>query len=279
MATIAPPQLEAAKPRDGKTAMRFQHITARIAFAFLALAIVVALTAGIGARMPLWSAAFGQFGIFPYSLYLAVAALALGLVWVMSAFASGSGAGARYGAGAILASLIIFWIPARDFWMAEVVHAIPPLNDISTDSEHAPGFLLLDRSDRTVAQIPYDGLRRIQFEGRSYAQEALQRLYYGDVKPVWQLGTTPGKVYKRALTAAREMGWKIVDVAPDGHGGRIQASDTTTLFGFTDDIVIRVEPAGIGARLDIRSRSRDSVSDLGRNADRIRAYIKRFASS
>lgn len=259
--------------------MRFQHIVARTAFAFLVLAIVVALAAGIGTRLALWSAAFGQFGIFPYSLYFAVAALVLGLVWAVSAFASGSGDGARYGVGAILASLIIFWIPARDFWMAEVVHAIPPLNDISTDSEHAPEFMRAVGTDRAGTQIGYNGMRRIRFEGRSYAEEALQRLYYGDIKPVWQLGTTANKLYNRALSAAREMSWKIVDVAPDGHGGRIQASDTTTLFGVTDDIVIRVEPAGIGARLDIRSRSREPGSDRGRNAARICAYLRRLGVS
>jgi hypothetical protein len=75
------------------------------------------------------------------------------------------------------------------------------------------------------------------------------------------------------------MGWTIVAIAPDGHGGRIQAVATTLLFGLKDDIVIRVRPAGIGARLDIRSRSRESISELGRNAARIRAYFKSLASS
>ena len=279
MAITASPQVDAAGSGGGGRVKRFQQLSARIAFAFLVLAIAVALAAGVGARLGLWNAAFGQFGIFPYSLYLAIAALVLGLIWAVSAFASGSGEGARFGVGAILASLIIFWFPARDFWMTEVVHSIPPINDISTDSEHAPEFLRPDGIGPTGAQIRYDGLRRIKFGGRSYAEEALQRLYYGDIKPVWQLGTTPGKLYNKALSAARVMGWKIVEAAPDGHGGRIQARDTTALFGFTDDIVIRVAPSGIGARLDIRSRSRDSVSDLGRNADRIRAYIKRLASS
>lgn len=259
--------------------IRFQHFAARTAFAFLLLAIAVALAAGIGTRLGLWNAAFGQFGVFSYSLYLAVAALILGLVWAVSAFASGSGEGARYGVGAILASLIIFWIPARDFWMAEVVHSIPPLNDISTDSEHAPEFTQGAGIDRAGSQTPYDGMRRIRFEGRNYAEEALQRLYYGEIKPVWQLGTTANKLYYRALSAARQMGWKIVDATQDGRGGRIQASDTTALFGLTDDIVIRVQPAGIGARLDIRSRSRDSGSDLGRNAARICAYFKRLGTS
>lgn len=257
--------------------IRFQHVAARIAFALLLLAVAVALVAGIGTRLALWSAALGQFHIFPYSLYIAVVALVLGLIWAVAAFASGSGAGARYGVGAILASVVIFWIPVRDFWMAEVVHAVPPLNDISTDTEHAPEFMISAGIDLTRTR--YDGLRRINFEGKGYAEEALQRLYYGDIRPLWQLGTTADKLYRKALSAAGDMGWTSVGTAPDNHGGRIQATDTTLLFGLKDDIVIRVKPAGIGARLDIRSRSRDPVTDLGRNAARIRAYLKRVASS
>ena len=61
--------------------------------------------------------------------------------------------------------------------------------------------------------------------------------------------------------------------------GRIEATDTTFFFGFTDDIVIRVKPAGMGARLDIRSKSRVGQNDIGRNAARIHAYVKRLLSS
>src|SRR5262249_13159277 len=147
MAITALPQIEAAQTGRDNGVIRFQHVAARIAFALLLLAIAVALISGIGTRLGLWSAVFGQFGIFPYSLYLAFAALVFGLAWATAAFAPGSGRGATYGAGAILASLIIFWIPARDFWMAEVVHSIPPLNDISTDTEHAPDFIRSDGID------------------------------------------------------------------------------------------------------------------------------------
>lgn len=245
----------------------------------LLLAIAVALTAGIGTRLGFWNAALGQFGIFPYAICCAMAAVFAGIVWAVVAFASGSGAGARYGVVAIVGVVALFWVPLRDFWMTEVVHAFPPIHDISTDTAHAPEFLVLDGIARSGAPPTYDGLRRIAFEGKSYAEEALQRLYYGDIKPEGQLGTTASKLYNRALSTARRMGWRIVAVAPDRHGGRIQASDTTTLFGLTDDVVLRVEPAGIGARLDIRSRSREPIPDLGRNAARIRAYIKRLRSS
>lgn len=259
--------------------IRIQKVAARIASALLLLAIVTALAGGIGTRLGLWSAALGQFGIFPYSLYLAVAALFAGVVWAFVGFASGSGTGARYAVTAILGAIVLFFVPARDFWMTEIVHAIPPIHDISTDTAHAPEFLVLDGIAKSGAPPAYNGLQRIIFEGRNYTEEALQRLYYGDIKPDGQLGTTANKLYNRALSGAREMGWRIVAAAPDDHGGRIQASDSTLLFGLKDDIVIRVRPAGIGARLDVRSRSREQISDLGRNAARIRAYLKHLASS
>jgi uncharacterized protein (DUF1499 family) len=50
------------------------------------------------------------------------------------------------------------------------------------------------------------------------------------------------------------------------------------LFGYTDDIVIRVKPAGMGAKLDIRSKARVGNDDQGRNAARVKAFLKRLAS-
>jgi len=70
------------------------------------------------------------------------------------------------------------------------------------------------------------------------------------------------------------MGWNVVAVTPKE--GRIEATATSFWFGLTDDIVIRVKPAGIGARLDIRSKSRVGQSDFGANARRIRAFIERL---
>jgi uncharacterized protein (DUF1499 family) len=69
------------------------------------------------------------------------------------------------------------------------------------------------------------------------------------------------------------MGWNIV--AFDQKTGRIEATDTTLWFGFTDDIVVRVQSAGaIGAKVDIRSKSRVGTSDYGRNAERVREYLR-----
>ena len=67
------------------------------------------------------------------------------------------------------------------------------------------------------------------------------------------------------------MGWTIV--AADDTAGRIEASDRSRWFGFTDDIVIRITPSGSGSRVDVRSSSRLGRSDFGVNAARVRAYL------
>ena len=59
----------------------------------------------------------------------------------------------------------------------------------------------------------------------------------------------------------------------DAGAGRIEASQTSRWFRFTDDIVIRVTPDGPGSRVDMRSLSRQGRSDFGVNAARIGAYM------
>jgi uncharacterized protein (DUF1499 family) len=74
------------------------------------------------------------------------------------------------------------------------------------------------------------------------------------------------------------MGWNVVAAQPAQDGGRIEATSTALFFGNTDDIVIRVKPSGIGASLDIRSKSRVGTTDFGANAAHIRAFAKKLAS-
>jgi uncharacterized protein (DUF1499 family) len=54
---------------------------------------------------------------------------------------------------------------------------------------------------------------------------------------------------------------------------RIEATDTTTFFGFKDDIVVRLTPIAGRTVVDVRSVSRIGRSDVGTNARRIREYL------
>ncbi|MGH6888980.1 MAG: DUF1499 domain-containing protein [Rhizomicrobium sp.] len=251
---------------------------ARLSFAALLASIAIALTAGFGTRFGLWNYETGLFGIFPYCLYAGIAALGLGILWMVTAFFSGGGAGALQALVGVVGAIAVLWVPLNDLFRADIEHSLPPIHDISTDTEHPPPFLDTHRPGATNPAT-YDGAVRVRFDGKLSATETLQKLYYGEVRYYPQLETTPAKLFARALAAARKMGWTIVAVAPDAQGGMIQASDTTFLFGLTDDIALRVRPAGTGARLDIRSKSRVGVSDFGRNAARIGAYLKKIAGT
>ena len=76
------------------------------------------------------------------------------------------------------------------------------------------------------------------------------------------------------MNGARDLGWEIVAAVPNE--GRIEATDTTSWFGFKDDIVVRVTPTASGSRIDVRSLSRLGKGDLGKNAARVRAYLQRI---
>ena len=76
------------------------------------------------------------------------------------------------------------------------------------------------------------------------------------------------------MQAARDMGWEIADASSDRL--HIEATDTTFWFGFKDDVVIRITPEPDGSRVDIRSLSRVGKNDVGTNAKRIRAYLRKL---
>ena len=68
------------------------------------------------------------------------------------------------------------------------------------------------------------------------------------------------------------MGWEVL--AADPAALRIEATDRSLWFGFADDIVVRVTPAGEnGSRIDVRSLSRVGIGDLGVNARRVQAFV------
>jgi len=68
-------------------------------------------------------------------------------------------------------------------------------------------------------------------------------------------------------------------VAAEPEALRIEATDTTLLFGFKDDVVVRITPQAQGSVVDVRSLSRVGGSDFGTNAKRVRAYLRRLSDS
>lgn len=196
-------------------------------------ALLVLLASGPGARLGLWDWRLG-LGLLRYAAYLGIAAVAVSVIGLFVKSARGKGlVVALLMGGAAFAPPFVFQQQAR---------AVPPINDITTETENA---------------------------------SKAQRDAYPDIQPI-TLAAPPQKAFERALAAAQAMGWEIV--ARDPAAGRIEAVDTTLWFGFKDDVVVRVAaaPAG-GSRIDVRSRSRVGRGDAGTNARRIRGFRERLS--
>jgi len=135
------------------------------------------------------------------------------------------------------------------------------IHDVSTDIENPPPFVALHDARLACPNgVDYSGVRD--------AAEQLRR--YPHLLPAnIDLGTA--QAFTKALDAARAMNWTIV--ATDARAGRIEATATTRIMRFKDDVVVRVSSDGAGSRVDVRSASRVGRSDLGANAARIRRFL------
>lgn len=171
--------------------------------------------------------------------------------------------------GGLLLGLAILVVPVVGAWKL-VTH--PRLTDISTDLDDPPDFVL------ALINRPEDAapLRPIDEEAAD-----LQREGYPDIVPRhYPVGTA--RVFEDALAIAEASGWTMLgSQRPEEpeNIGRIEAVDTTLLFGFRQDIVIRIVPDGEGALVDMRSAARNGAHDLGANAKRIRGFFAALDTS
>ena len=163
---------------------------------------------------------------------------------------------------ALLVGLTAFGVPLEFQRRAQ---SAPPIHDITTDLENPPLF-------EAVVPLRTDAPNSLE---RPSDLGELQRAGYPDIAPI-TLPLPREQVFDRALAAAQEQEWQIVTA--DKSTGRIEATDTTSWFGFKDDIAIRLTAWGSGTRVDVRSASRVGRNDTGTNARRIRRYLERLQS-
>jgi uncharacterized protein (DUF1499 family) len=167
---------------------------------------------------------------------------------------------------AALALAINVAVAAPLLYMYAQLESLPRIHDISTDLAQPPTF-------DAVVPLRQGARNPVEYVASTAAE---QRRGYPDITPL-SLPLAPDVAFPRALQAARAMGWEIVAQTPDKL--RIEATDTTLLFGFKDDIVVRITPQAQGCIVDVRSLSRVGGSDFGANAKRVRTYLKRVADS
>ncbi len=174
--------------------------------------------------------------------------------------------GALRASAAVFLSLLVLAVP---LWSLPSLLKLPRLYDITTDVTSPPAF------DR-VSKIRQAQANPVRYD-QSFA--LLQTAAYPDIKPLL-VARSIADTYTAVRDAVKGLSWKVIDEqAPEGsRTGYIEAADRTFIFGFTDDIAIRITGTQKVSKIDIRSSSRFGQHDLGRNAERIRRFFAEVKS-
>jgi hypothetical protein len=188
--------------------------------------------------------------------------LPLALVAVMLAVSAMRRSGwSLKGFGIVVVAMAAAVLPLRT-WLAS--RGAPPIHDVTTDLDNPPRYV-------AVARLRVPPANSVEYGGDAVARQ--QRASYPELRAL-VVTAPPARVLAMAVDTARAEGWTVL--AQDigfGDLGRLEATDTTFLFGRVDDIVVRIVPHPAGSRVDVRSSARADGQDGGRNADRIRRFL------
>lgn len=229
------------------------------ALALAAIAVVLLALGPIGWRAGWWPFRFAFLTLMPWAAYFGIAALVVSVVTLFLPRSRIEGRGFAIAIVAFAAGGVIAYVP---WHYDQIRRTVPPIHDVTTDPDNPPAFVAVVQLREAAGGNP------AAYEGAKIAEQ--QRLAYPDLAPL-TLALPPATAFNRALDTAQRMGWTVVSA--DDAAGRIEASDRSRWFGFTDDIVVRITPSGSGSRVDVRSSARLGRSDFGVNAARIRAYL------
>jgi uncharacterized protein (DUF1499 family) len=165
---------------------------------------------------------------------------------------------------AVLCAAVAIFVPLS---MMNKAKSVPPIHDITTDLVNPPKFV-------AILALRANASNPAAYQGEEIASQ--QREAYPELQ-TQKYSQTTEQVFDAALAAVKHMGLDVVTA--DKTLGLIEAYDTTTWFGFVDDVVIRIQSAEQTTMLDARSKSRVGMSDIGKNAERLKNLIAGVAKN
>jgi hypothetical protein len=177
------------------------------------------------------------------------------------------------GAGSVAVGILLPLLMAA--WPLTYLPAflnLPPINDVTTDTQSPPRFVALAKQRTREDNRP-------DYPGASFAQA--QEGAYPDLR-TFVIDRGVEEAFEMVEETVRKLKWRVSAATPPvgkaATAGTIEATDVTPLVGFVDDIAIRVEGAGSRTRIDVRSASRFGRADLGQNALRVRRFLVELQS-
>jgi hypothetical protein len=240
----------------------------KLIFWLAVAAPLIALFGAIGSGWGLWHFTNGLLAV-AFSGLLAFAVVLLGLVMGRIAKKRGSTApNFLRRLGMTIALLYGGWMlfSLSQAWSSPMIH------DVSTDLADPPQFQSLVLRTDNWDKIPGSDDAEMKLLTPQQRWVAVHQKSYGDIRSV-KISQPVVDVVTKAERLSKARGWDLALSLPAQ--GRLEATATTKLFRFKDDIVLRVRPTedGKASIVDMRSVSRVGIGDMGTNAKRVREFL------
>jgi len=223
------------------------------------IAVTLIVLAMLGNRLGLWDFGLG-FMMLAAGIILAVIGLVTGVIGTIVSIRKPYPAEKNK---LIISTVICLLISGTMFMQFQVATSVPPIHNISTDQIDPPQFNKVLALRVGSNPVEYD--REVLGEQQSSAYPRVQSL---------QSPLDAQASMLRSIEVLENMGLEIVDT--DFDALQVEATSTSLLFGFKDDVVVRIRQSGPGSLIDLHSVSRVGQSDLGMNAKRILEFIDSF---
>jgi uncharacterized protein (DUF1499 family) len=232
---------------------------ARLAGSLGVAAVVLFATGPLGIQLGALQP-FTGFRIFLLGGLLGLLALATGVLGLFfTRPAAYRGGRPRALVGTVLGAIVT----AAILMGARGGAGVPAINDITTNPADPPAF----------ASDPWKQGRDMSYPA-GFAEQ--QRAGYPDLAPI-VVAMPPAAALDRVASLFAQNGWVVTQKDPVSN--TLTGTDTSRLFKFVDDIVVRARPQDGGSVVDIRSKSRVGRGDMGANAARIRKLSAELKSS
>ncbi len=200
-----------------------------------------------------------SFQLMTYTVYLSVAVFFVGMI-VSFVKRKEQDLAKSARTAAMIALLPIIGLGTQVF----TAQSVPAIHNISTDTIDPPKFdKVVSLRDESNNPLEYDSAQLAEVQAKAYPR----------VKTLLT-DLSPGEAHAKAKSVVESMGLELVN--SDVESGIIEATETTTIWGFKDDVVVRISEKEGKTAVDLRSVSRIGQSDLGANAKRIEKFLAKF---
>lgn len=180
---------------------------------------------------------------------------------------------------AVILSGLAAYIPLS---MKSAVESNPLIHDITTDLIDPPQIVA--GADKERQNPPdYVGGEPVPGADQVVTTAEAQQKAFPEIAPI-TVDASVEQVRETSKAVLESMSLEVIAEGPEGDvegsGWRIEAVETSFWFGFKDDFVVRIRSQEDGkTRVDLRSKSRVGLSDLGANAARINIFADKLNGS